>query len=115
MLPTDHGPQTSDPLESQSAAPVGFQRTSEPRKRWREMTKEERNQYVRQNPRVMYAWVAAFSAFLSLLFFGLAQVQEQPAYLSYDKSTRPMIWAALSAILALYGLWMAWRSPRGKP
>lgn len=79
------------------------------------MTKEERADYIKRNPRVMYLWFAGFFSLMALFFFGLAQVQDQPVYLSYDKQTRPYFWMSVMIIMTLYTLWKAWTSPKGKP
>ena len=113
MLSPDRVPLKNDPAASQPASPLDLQDAKGSRKRWRDMTKDERNDYIKRNPRVMYAWLAAFCFLLCLINVGLAQVQDQPAYLTYDKSTRPLIWAGLTALMVLYFWWKAWRSPRG--
>lgn len=113
MLPSDRESLKNDPEASQPASPPVLQDATGSRKRWREMSKDERNDYIKRNPREMYSWLAALCSLLSLIFVGLAKLQDQPAYLAYDKSTRPYIWAGLMSLVVLYCLWMAWRSPRG--
>lgn len=59
------------------------------------MTKEEKAEHIKRNPKTMYLGFAGIFALMALFFFGLAQVQDQPTYLPYDKSTRPYIWMCI--------------------
>lgn len=79
------------------------------------MTKEERAEHIKRNPRSMYFGFSGVFALMALFFLGLAQVQNQPAYLPYDKSTRPYIWMCIMLAGAGISVWKACTSPKGKP